>query len=165
MADALARDEADERALCEWVAALSGLGPGMTPTGDDLLLALLVTGRHLVSGGVIHETALARLGRAVMSSPRGRTTPAAERLLQEACAGHAPSPLARFVEALGRPEVTDDDLARRCACLVATGAHSGADWLAGTLALSRLVCGMETLGPWIPDPGPEPPAHLEHLHD
>lgn len=147
VADALARDEATERAFCEWVAASSGLGPGLTPTGDDLLMALLVAGRHLASGGLIHETALARLGRAVMSSPRGRTTPAAERLLQEACAGHAPSPLARFVEALGRPEVTDDDLAKRCACLVATGAHSGADWLAGVLALTARCCESSDPGP------------------
>jgi hypothetical protein len=147
LVNALASEKADERVYHEGVRALSGLGPGLTPTGDDLLVALLVAGRHFANGGFLPKAALAQLAQAVASSPPDRTTPVAEGFLREARSGHAPAPLARFVAALGSTDVRDDDLAERCARLVETGAHSGADWLAGVLVLSACCCEPEGVQP------------------
>jgi len=140
LVEAIAHGEAEPTGYEEAVAALSGLGPGLTPTGDDLLVAVLVASRHLADLGLLPDQGRHALVRAVAASPSGRTTPVAERFLREACAGKAPAPLAAFVQALGTTQVGEGELAERCARLVDTGAHSGADWLAGVLALSRRCC-------------------------
>lgn len=180
LVEAIVDGEADPRVYEGAVAALSGLGPGLTPTGDDLLVALLVAGRHFAGSGLMFEGAHAQLARAVATSPPGRTTPTAQHWLGEACEGRAPTPLARFVEVLGNPEIGDDELAKRCGHLVSTGAHSGADWLAAVLALAHrcsdppappLGCAQllqdSTPDPnpdaWIPDPGPRATDHGPRL--
>lgn len=160
LVEAIVDGEAEPTGYEEAVATLSGLGPGLTPTGDDLLVALLVTGRRLADVGLLPDEGLDSLGRAMQASPAGRTTPIAEQFVREACAGKAPAPLAALVQGLGVTQVGDDRLAERCARLVATGAHSGADWLAGVLALSRRCCqSLETPPPPVSPPDRGRPPH------
>jgi len=119
------------------MSPLVGLGPGLTPTGDDVLVAVLATARRLAADELLSAAAAARLAEVVAEIPAGVTTPVAHRLLTEAAAGRFPAPLARLVEALGDPSVGHDALAELVARLVAIGAHSGADWLAGVVALAQ----------------------------
>jgi hypothetical protein len=137
----------DAEAYRHAVAQLVGLGPGLTPTGDDVLVALLATARRLAAGDMLASAAADRLAEAVAEIPAGLTTPVAHRLLTEAAAGRFPAPLARLVEALGDAGVGHDALAELIVRLVATGAHSGADWLAGILALTG-ACLERGGGPW-----------------
>jgi hypothetical protein len=123
------------------VARLVGLGPGLTPTGDDLLVALVATSRRLASADVLPTAAADEFAAAVAALPAGLTTTVAHALLSQAAEGRFPEPLAAFVGALGDPAVDRESLARLVERLVATGAHSGADWLAGVVALAR-GCGV-----------------------
>ena len=130
-------DDGDPHEVHRNVGSLAGLGPGLTPTGDDILVALVATSGRLADGGLLRRGAADRLAAAVAAIPEGRTTAVAHRLLSETARGLYPEPLASFVGALGDPTVDGEALAGLVARLTATGAHSGADWLAGALALAR----------------------------
>ena len=132
----LASGASDHAGVQHAVCSLAGLGPGLTPTGDDILIALVATSRRLADGGLLSPASADRLAEAVAAIPDGRTTPLAQRLLSETARGLFPAPLACFVEALGNPGVDGDTLSGLAVRLTAVGAHSGADWLAGTLALA-----------------------------
>jgi hypothetical protein len=128
---------ADAVCVQQGVGSLVGLGPGLTPTGDDVLVALVATSRRLANGGLFSAASTDRLAAAVAAIPEGRTTPVAHHLLSEATRGFFPRPLASLVGALGDPNVDSERLAGLVARLAAIGAHSGADWLAGALALAN----------------------------
>jgi len=136
LVDELRRGCPDPGALQRAVGALTGLGPGLTPTGDDILVALVATSGRLSNGSLIGAVAAERLSAAVAALPAGRTTAAAARLLAGAVQGRFPEPLAAFVAALGDPAVARETIAGLAAQLAAVGAHSGADWLAATVALA-----------------------------
>jgi hypothetical protein len=118
------------------VAALVGLGPGATPTGDDLLTGI--------------AAALGRLGE--RAPPAGRreylealaavapdaTTPVGRAMLAHAASGHFVEPLRDLAAALGRPGPELDGAIAR---LAAVGAQSGADLTAGLVALGRAAAG------------------------
>lgn len=126
---------ADADCVQHGVGSLVGLGPGLTPTGDDFLVALVATSRRLAEGGLLSVASADHIAAAVAAIPEGRTTPVAHHLLSEAARGFFPQPLASLVGALGDPSVDGEMLAGLVARLTAIGAHSGADWLAGALAL------------------------------
>jgi hypothetical protein len=139
----LASGSTDSISYQRAVSRLVGLGPGLTPTGDDLLIALLATSRLLSRGshGLLSCGAAEALRTAVASLPTGLTTEVGEHLLSASVAGRFPLPLAAFVTALGDPyadRVTRGALAQR---LAETGAHSGADWFAGVVALAQACVG------------------------
>jgi Protein of unknown function (DUF2877) len=120
------------------VAALTGLGPGLTPTGDDLLIGMAAMARRLQSTGLVepraaHAFATALTGLA--STPTTSTTSVALALLENASKGLYPSVLAGVVEVLGNAEAEPVTIEEQVALLSAVGAHSGADLLAGALAL------------------------------
>jgi hypothetical protein len=91
------------------VTALSGLGPGLTPAGDDVLAGLLLVARAL--GGPAAEPSLlaaarsARTGDVALAlvhwAARGQCVEPAHRLLVAAAAGDAPG-AAAAVAALAR---------------------------------------------------------------
>lgn len=136
---ALASGTTDPLCYQRGVARLVGLGPGLTPTGDDVLVALVATSRRLSASGLLRTAAADQLAATVAKLPPGRTTAVAHHLLSETAGGRFPQPLAVFVAALGDPGVDHATLAGLLDRLAATGAHSGADWIAGVLALAR-VC-------------------------
>ena len=116
-------------------AALTGLGPGLTPTGDDLLVGLAAMSQRLVGGGLVEARAAVAFTTSLAGLPAGETTPAAHRLLQNASKGRFPAVLASAVEMIGNPHADPESLRTLTVHLAATGAHSGADLLAGALAL------------------------------
>ena len=117
--------------------ALTGRGPGLTPTGDDLLVGLAAMSRRLVGGGPGEARAAVAYSTALAGLPASETTPAAHLLLRHASEGRFPAVLASAVEMLGNPNADAETLRTLTERLAAVGAHSGADLLAGALALAH----------------------------
>jgi Protein of unknown function (DUF2877) len=104
------------------VTDLVGLGPGLTPAGDDFLIGALA-GLDVLGQTNMH----AALSRAVVAAA-GRTSPLSASLLRAAAAGHVGENLHRIVAAL----VTGDaDAAILAAARI--GYTSGFDALAGAV--------------------------------
>ena len=108
---------------------LLGLGHGLTPSGDDFLGALLFTLRHApVRAWRARMPALhARLAAAASEA----TNPISAALLHDMLAGKSYRALHELLDALhqGQPE----PVASAVRSLLAVGASSGADLLAGVL--------------------------------
>jgi hypothetical protein len=116
-------------------AGLTGLGPGLTPTGDDLLVGLAAMSRRLVGGGLLEPRSAAR-SRPPSPDCRPRRRPRPRgRSSRRRPGGVFPVLLADFVEAFGGVDSGPDRLRLLAERLAAIGAHSGTDLLAGALAL------------------------------
>lgn len=122
----LAEGGQPERLLAERVGALVGAGPGLTPSGDDVLCGVLL---GLRLHGATHLVDV--LWRAVR--PRlGATTSLSAALLCEAADGYAVQPVERLLLTLasGRADA-DDRAAEALRAVLAIGHTSGADLLGG----------------------------------
>ncbi len=120
---------------------LLGLGPGLTPAGDDCLVGWLAGARTASSEG----RALAEaVGPGLLGAATRRTGPLSRAFLAAAVAGEAAEPLRDFV-------LVPDEA--RLEGLLALGATSGADLLAGYL-LARVALGPSEGGS---APLPKPP--------
>lgn len=119
------------------VSGLIGLGPGLTPSGDDmiagLLIALHATGRT--------ETA-ATLAAFVRATPPHATSKLSRALLEAAIAGHPSEAMHQLIEAL----LTSDTAALPLAFarLESIGHTSGSDMLAGALLALTSVAGAQS---------------------
>jgi hypothetical protein len=109
--------------LSSLVVRLLGRGPGLTPTGDDFLQALLVT---LASGDAQDRAAFDVL-RHTVTPHLSRTTRLSRAFLQEAAQGWAFGALKDVLNEL--PLVTQD----RIDALLNIGATSGAAYVYGVL--------------------------------
>ena len=107
--------------------ALSGLGPGLTPAGDDLLAGLALGLR--ASLGMMPPAFEAALASAVI----GRTTDLAAARVRHAVAGHPDERTHQLLAAL-LMDATDDALPAAVRALLEYGHTSGADTLVGLLA-------------------------------
>ncbi len=119
-----------ERALSALAAdrpeLLVGLGPGMTPAGDDLLAGALLAGRVGLNRGLSGP----RIDAQAIEAALPGTTPAGRTLLWLALRGSFPSYLCSFMEELATAVTdTEIDKAVRAACL--HGETSGTDALTG----------------------------------
>ncbi len=116
---------ADAGAVREPAQRLAGLGPGVTPSGDDVLLGAITGLRYARTGSALRF--------AIVDAAQPRTTWASAQLLQYAFAGEATVPLLEVAGALVRAvdiPALDPLLAR----LFSVGETSGADALVGLLA-------------------------------
>jgi hypothetical protein len=122
-------DELPPRSLQKLV----GLGPGLTPSGDDLLGGLLVALHYLGFSPIADE-----LSRAILPLPPEATNIISAQLLRCAARGHASSALFEALDAI----MTARDLDQRLDVIHAIGHTSGWDSLAGAalacLAVLRL---------------------------
>ena len=114
-------------ALDGTAAALVGLGPGLTPAGDDVLAGALVTCAHLGDGAP-------RLAAAVRRRAAATTALSAD-LLRHAGHGRAAPPVLDLVAAL----VGDRPVAPALARLLAVGSTSGHDTGTGVLVAARAL--------------------------
>ncbi|REE99620.1 DUF2877 domain-containing protein [Thermomonospora umbrina] len=115
-----------------------GLGPGLTPTGDDVLAGLLVALRTVGAAVADGRTALWLadwLGAAVTADAETRTTTLAATLLHCADAGQAGAEAAAVLRGVAGHDPVGP-AARR---LLAAGHTSGADIAFGLLAGCRAV--------------------------
>jgi hypothetical protein len=113
----------DEAMLHACVTRLLGRGAGLTPTGDDVLQALLVT---LRTGDTRDQQTCALLKR-IVASTLSRTTPLSQSFLREAMQGWAFGPLKTMLDDL--PTVSENNLGP----LLQVGASSGLAYGCGVL--------------------------------
>jgi hypothetical protein len=111
------------------VAGLIGLGPGLTPSGDDFLIGALAL-LDALAQRKIH----AALGRAVTDVAPGLTSPLSACLLDAAAAGHTGEHLHRAVAS-----VIAGNVAAATAAVRGIGHTSGWDMLAGIATTLRVV--------------------------
>ena len=106
--------------------SLVGLGPGMTPAGDDFLAGALLAG----SAGLVHEPSGSGIDARAIEAALSGTTPAGRTLLWLALRGSFPSYLCSFVESLAEAarEKEVGEAVRSACC---RGETSGTDSLVG----------------------------------
>ncbi len=111
------------------VARLLGRGPGLTPTGDDVLAGALV------SLHALRARAAAPLAAAVTSAAPDATTTVSVALLRHAARGECVPQLADLLDAVagGGPDPAAGALPRAAGALLAVGHCSGAGLLHGVL--------------------------------
>lgn len=130
--------DGDVGAVGDGAGALAGLGPGLTPSGDDVLAGTLIAAAVLgvPQAGPIRER--------ILTSIRGRTTRISAAYLEAAADGDAGEAWHRLLASLGRRSETVDfaparrgdetaDLVAAVERVLAFGETSGADMLAGFL--------------------------------
>lgn len=126
---------AEPEACLVAAARLVGLGPGLTPAGDDALIGWVV-GLH-ASGDPHDARLLDAVARPLANLAARGTTDLSRALLAAALAGHLSEPAAAFVR---RPD------GRHLAALLAQGATSGGDFLAGYGLARRARSGAGPVG-------------------
>jgi hypothetical protein len=109
-------------------ATLVGLGPGLTPAGDDVLAAMLLT-LSAVPGSATAVAALVAETAPLLT----RTTTLSATLIRHAAAGRGIPEVARLVDALAG----SSDLAAPTARLLGVGHSSGTALAHGVLAATR----------------------------
>jgi hypothetical protein len=114
------------------VARLVGAGPGLTPSGDDVLVGLLAALSRGGHGCPWAAVASDRVGEIVLRYAH-RTTDISAHYLRLAARGHVGEPLSDLLDSLvtGLPA---EALLDRASDVLSVGASSGADALLGVLA-------------------------------
>jgi hypothetical protein len=125
----------DVESLPDRVSTLVGAGPGLTPSGDDVLCGILL-------GLRLHPRGSLSLVEQLWAAVRPRlttTTSLSAALLTEAAEGYAVAPVIRLADALARraaePGTTgrlgSTELSAAVHAVLAIGHSSGADLLGG----------------------------------
>lgn len=127
----LAAGRADD-AVLYWL----GRGPGLTPSGDDVLAGAIAT---LWSTGALAPSPLASLRRALDRAARERTTEISAEYLYYACRGMVAGPLRSLLAALHHADTPAAIAAVNR--LRGYGHTSGMDSILGVIAASRHLAG------------------------
>jgi len=121
------------------LAKLVGLGEGLTPSGDDILVGVLAgldASREVSDDAAALRTKL----RAELERGTSRTTRLAAQMLDAAAAGFYAEPVLGVLETLAVPKPGAKALERAVAALLAIGHRSGGDTLRGiSAALERFA--------------------------
>ncbi len=137
--------DASVRAAAEALVGLLGLGPGLTPSGDDVVMGVLAAlvwqawPGACAPAGLLSKAWVEELARSVRQAAPRCTNRISARLLWHAAAGVLYAPAMRVGAALmaGDP----DAVRREAPCLLAIGSTSGADLAVGLLAGALCVAG------------------------
>jgi hypothetical protein len=122
----------DRRKGAGVAARIAGLGPGLTPSGDDLLAGALAF--HAWAEAAGHAETGGPLRGAITEAAVSRTTRLAGQLLRSAERGHVAAPIAALLSSIFRRRGTfPPDLA----AVLSIGETSGADMLAGIRLAGR----------------------------
>jgi hypothetical protein len=125
------------------LSALVGLGEGLTPSGDDVLVGLLA-GLDAAREASADAAALRERLRAELERGASRTTRLAAQMLDAAAAGFYAEPVLGLLQTLALPRPGAKALEQAVADLLAVGHRSGADTLRGIVAaLERLAGGAQ----------------------
>jgi hypothetical protein len=122
--------------LDDAVRRSTGCGPGLTPSGDDVLAGIFAV---LTAPGVtaMGEPVAARL-RSALASTLATTNEISRALLSQASAGHLSRPVWELASALLSGSAAASFTQAR-ADVLSTGATSGGDTCAGLIAACRLL--------------------------
>lgn len=111
--------------------SLIGLGPGVTPSCDDMLLGFM-SSLLLVTGALSRDVHYAReVNRTIVSSVNGQTTLLSQKLLEHAALGETPELTYNVIEAAIAG--TEEQVRKATSELLAVGHSSGTDTLLGIL--------------------------------
>jgi len=131
LTDAVARDDADAARAA--ASSLVGLGPGLTPSGDDVLCGFLLARRCFAGRAGRADRAV----REVATTPGQRTTSVSASQLGLAAAGQFGEALLDVAHAFVADEAALSAAIDRC---LSVGSTSGADGLLGLVAGMESVC-------------------------
>jgi hypothetical protein len=123
----------------EAISGLLGLGPGLTPSGDDIAMGLLASLVWQARLGSVSDRLVCSLAGAVREVAPSRTNRISARLLYYAGEGVLYAPALELGEALlaGEPSMLHDTARRLCSIGNTTGVDVATGLLAGiTLGLS-----------------------------
>lgn len=121
------------------VRDLVGLGPGLTPSGDDALVGALALLDALAECDAVADAMRANLARAVRHLPPGLTSPSSHCFLRVAAAGHVGERLHAAVSSC-----VGGDVDATIAAVRDVGHSSGWDMLAGIVTALDAVTGGST---------------------
>jgi len=139
----------DTGAAVRAVTHLLGLGPGLTPSGDDVVAGALVTLRAIADP----DHGLAAIADAVAITGTvapARTTAVSAALLHHAATGHCIPQLARLITALDRGH----ELSGPVEALTRVGHRSGGEVARGVLLALDAAAGPDAVGMGRPHAGP-----------
>ncbi len=127
----------DEPRLRESVTGLLGLGPGLTPAGDDALAGLLVAAALTAKAQARPAGILEEGGKIVVQEAAGRTTELSGEFLRHAARGEGNAVTEELIR--GILSGGEESIASATTRLVGYGASSGVDQLWGILVGIRLA--------------------------
>jgi hypothetical protein len=136
-----------ERAFCSEdnnglkcaVRALTGLGPGLTPSSDDMLAGLVLMSVLYAENRGSPRRASRLIAQAASTEARGRTTVLSEEYLAQAALGSGNEPVMRLCAALLTGE--RKSVERETSRVLSTGETSGTDTVLGILFGATLCMG------------------------
>ena len=120
------------------LAELVGLGPGLTPAGDDYLGGYLAALLHISGNNAPAGTARALVADA-LGTAHGHTQPLSDFLLGEYRTGMIPEFLSTCLHTLLHPSTTPQ-LSRSVRQVLSHGATSGTEMMLGLLDCSKDFC-------------------------
>ena len=137
----------DEAALVRATRGLAGLGPGLTPSGDDLLAGFAAAWTLVGEALGLVRAARERVTAALCAGARRGASPLGRAWLEHAGRGELLEPMTGFVGALLAGETRDPRVSVRGA--LAVGSSSGTDWMVGFLLGSAATLEATRRGrPW-----------------
>lgn len=118
---------------------LAGLGPGLTPSGDDFLAGFAAAWALTAEAIGLPSDRSARVSVALLAGASARASDLGRMWIAHGVRGEVAEPMGRFFTALltGEPAV----LAPAVRGVLALGATSGTDWMAGALLGAEAVLG------------------------
>jgi hypothetical protein len=134
--------QGDEPAIERATLQLVGLGPGLTPSGDDVLGGFLAAGHFIARGFDADVERWVGIGAIVVAAASGRTTVIGQALLDCAAVGEVGEAVGALLKAVAaRSSVLQPALER----VLAIGHTSGADTALGALHGARLALALVSL--------------------
>jgi hypothetical protein len=124
-------------AIHEGANGLIGLGPGLTPSGDDLLIGFIAATSVLGEPLGLTNTWYPRVHRELLTIARGRTNKLSITWMEYAQQGEVAEHIGRLFHALVGEDARQ--LESTALTVLKTGATSGADLLAGVILGSRCL--------------------------
>jgi hypothetical protein len=131
----------DTTGIAQAVRGLAGLGPGLTPSGDDVLAgfaAVMALLSAYLSADTVPREHIAAL---IAAEARARTTRLSAVLLAHAARGELAQHLGEMLLALPSPAEASEAVLRTADRLLAFGETSGSDTLLGVLLGLRTLEG------------------------
>lgn len=121
----------DGSAVKQAASRLAGLGPGLTPSGDDLLTGFAAAWTLSAKATGLPRRARTRVAIALLAGASGRASELGGAWLAHAVRGEVAEPMGQFFTALlgGAP----GGMAPALRGVLALGATSGTDWMVGAL--------------------------------
>ncbi len=128
--------------LPESVQHLVGLGPGLTPSGDDFLIGLMLSMLFIARNFKLDIDHIIDVNETIISCIPGRTTSISEEFLFQAATGNANEPILNLIETLLTSNSAQVERATRT--VLAIGGTSGTDTILGILFGSLLMLSEST---------------------